>query len=97
MQPWAILPESLLGGTQVSTFQFYVKEAVAVHLDVDSATFLAEKEQLVTQGFERVGDIIQADNSGQAFEKFKSIHLNELGEFAGSHLVASVISSISSY
>lgn len=78
------------------TFQFYAKESVAVHVETSSPTFLKERDQLVAQGFECVGDTIQADNSEQAFENFKSIHLKELGEFTENHLVSSVISSLSS-
>lgn len=75
----------------MSTFQFYVKEAIAVHLAVDSSTFLTEKEQLVKQGFERVGDVIQAEDAKQAFDSFKNIYMNELGEFAQTNLVSGVI------
>jgi len=57
-------------------------------LDVDSRSFLVEKEQLVEQGFERVGDVVQADNSEIAHEKCKTIYLDELNNFANTHLVA---------
>jgi hypothetical protein len=93
---WVILPKYFLDAIQMLIFQFYVKESIAVPLDTNSKTFLVEKEQLVVQGFERVGDVIKADNSEQAFKKFKAVHLNELGEFTGNHLIAGVIGSISS-
>jgi hypothetical protein len=82
------------GKFKMMTFQFYVKDTTAVQLDIDSPTFSAEKDQLVEQGFERVGDVVQADNSEQAHEKFKSIHLDELGQFAGLHLVFGGIGSL---
>ncbi|GIC75766.1 hypothetical protein [Moritella sp. F3] len=78
------------------TFHFYVKEETVVHLDINSPIFLIEKEQLVAQGFERVGDVIRANNSAEAFEKFKHIHLDELGQFSGAHIVASLIGSLTS-
>ena len=78
----------------MKVFQFYVKESTAVHLDTASPTFSSEKDQLVEQGFERVGDTVQADSSEQAFDKFKTIHLNELEQFSGTHLMAGAIGSL---
>ncbi|WP_022941403.1 hypothetical protein [Psychromonas hadalis] len=62
----------------MATFQFYQKDNITVHLDVDSPSFLQEKDQLVKQGFERISDIIQAETSQLAHEKFKTVHLDEL-------------------
>lgn len=70
----------------MATFQFYQKEKISLHLDVDSPSFLIERDQLVTQGFERIGDIVQAENSQLAHEKFKTIHLDELKNYAETHL-----------
>ncbi len=78
----------------MATFQFYVKEKTAIPLDVDSISFLVEKEQLVKQGFERIGDVLQAPDSEQALDKFKTIHLSELQDFANSHLFVGGVDTI---
>lgn len=70
----------------MATFQFYQKEQIALHLDVDSPSFLTEKYQLVEQGFERIGDVVRAENAQLAHEKFKTIYLDELKNFADTHL-----------
>ena len=78
----------------MATFQFYVKDKTALHLDVDSSTFVTEKYQLVEQGFERVGDVVQANNVEQAYKKFKAIHLDELKNFTDNHLFSGVIDTV---
>ncbi len=78
----------------MATFQFYQKESVTQHLDVDSSSFLAEKDQLIEQGFQRIGDIVHAENSQLAHEKFKTIHLDELQNFTNSHLFSAVVNSV---
>jgi len=70
----------------MATFQFYKKDAVTQHLDMDSSSFLVEKDQLVEQGFERIGDVVQAENSQLAHQKFKNIHLDELQNFTHTYL-----------
>lgn len=74
----------------MSTFQFYQKDKVALHLDVNSPSFLAESEQLIDQGFERIGDIVEAENSQIAHEKFKTIHDGKLTILAKSQLVVGI-------
>ncbi len=78
----------------MQAFQFYVKENTAVPVDIHSDTFATEKEQLIHQGFEKTGDIIQADDSKQAFEKFKTQHLDELDKEAKWHSVTSSLFAI---
>ena len=62
-----------------------------MHLDVDSPSFLIERDQLVDQGFERIGDIVQADNSVLVHEKFKTIYLDELQDYANTHLFVATV------
>ncbi len=62
----------------MASFQFYQKDTITLHLNVDSSTFLQEKHQLVEQGFERVGDVILAKSVEDAYEKFKTIHFDEM-------------------
>ncbi len=79
----------------MATFQFYKKDTVTQHLDIDSSSFLAEKNQLIEQGFERIGDTVQAGNSQLAHDKLKNIHLDELQNFTYSHLFAAAFVIIS--
>ncbi len=78
----------------MATFQFYVKDKTPVHLNIDSSTFLQEKYQLIEQGFEREGDIVQAASVEEAYEKFKTIYLDELQDFAHSHLFIGTVGAI---
>ncbi|MGF1749363.1 MULTISPECIES: hypothetical protein [Vibrio] len=77
----------------MATFQFYQKDKVLLHLDVSSPSFLAESEQLIDQGFECIGDIVEAENSQIAHEKFKTIHGDELKVLAKSQLVVGVVTA----
>ncbi|MFO6423323.1 hypothetical protein [Motilimonas sp. KMU-193] len=78
----------------MKTFQFYVKQDAVLPLDIDDPNYSEEKAQLVEQGFELVGDLVQAETSAQAFEKFKTSDLEELAGFAGWHLVTGGIGAI---
>ena len=70
----------------MASFQFYKKDKILVHLDVHSPSFTTENEQLIDQGFELIGDIIDAENSQVAHETFKSIHGDELRVLAKSQM-----------
>ena len=73
----------------MTTFQFYKKLNALVHVNIDAPAFINEKKQLIEQGFERVGNIVQAETSYAAFNKCKAIHFNELQHFNKSHLFVS--------
>lgn len=77
----------------MASFQFYNKDSVSLHLDTNSRSFTTESEQLIEQGFEPIGDIIEAKDSRAAHEKFKSIYLNELKNFAKSQVVVGVLTA----
>ena len=78
----------------MKTFQFYQKDKVILHLDIDSSSFSAEKDQIVDQGFERIGDIVKAENSQSANDKFKTIYFDELQEFSNTCLFSSVVGAL---
>ncbi|MGF1721095.1 hypothetical protein L4D20_13740 [Vibrio kyushuensis] len=58
----------------MATFQFYKKDKILLHLDTNAPSFSTENEQLNEQGFELIGDIVEAENSQIAHEEFKAIH-----------------------
>ncbi len=62
----------------MAIFHFFEKDDVILHLDISSHSFVVEKDQLLQQGFERVGDPVHADNSQLAHENFKQIQHDEL-------------------
>ena len=70
------------------TFQFYKKQNALVHLAIGTVSSGTEREQLIEQGFELVGDIVQAETSYAAFNKFKALHLKKSPQFNSSHLFA---------
>ncbi|PKG40509.1 hypothetical protein [Psychromonas sp. Urea-02u-13] len=59
-------------------FHFFEKDELILHLNIDSPSFLTEKEQLVEQGFERIGDPVHAQTNQQAHQKFKQMQLDEM-------------------
>lgn len=61
-----------------SIFHFFEKDDIVLHLDINSASFLSEKEQLVEQGFERIGDPVHAHTNQQAHQKFTQMQLDEV-------------------
>jgi hypothetical protein len=68
----------------MSKYQFFRQgqdPASVTFLLMSSPSFLPEKEQLLTQGFEVVGDYIQADSDQEALEKFRSGMLEPLEEY----------------
>ncbi len=62
----------------MAIFHFFEKDQVILHLNIESGSFEIEKNQLLKQGFERVGDPVHAENSQLAHEKFKKIQYGEL-------------------
>lgn len=59
-------------------FHFFQKEDITLHLDVNSSSFLSEKEQLIALGFERRGEPVHAQTRQQASKKFKQMQFDEL-------------------
>ena len=55
------------------------------YLEMKSESFSNEKLQLLEMGFEVEGDVIYADSSEEAVEKFKSNFLAPLDDYANSH------------
>lgn len=68
----------------MSKYQFFRQgqdPASVTFLLMSSPSFLPEKEQLLAQEFEVVGDYIQADSDQEALEKFRSGMLEPLEEY----------------
>lgn len=68
----------------MSKYQFFRQEqapASVTFLLMSSPTFLPEKAQLLEQGFEVVGDYIDAANDKEAIEKFNSGMVEPLSEY----------------
>ena len=70
----------------MTTFQFYKKQNALVHLATGTLSSHTEKKQLIEQGFELVGGIVEAETSYAAFNKFKALHLQKSKQFSTSHL-----------
>lgn len=68
----------------MSKYQFFRQEqdaASVTFLLMSSPSFLSEKEQLLEQGFEVVGDYIDAANDEEAIAKFRSGMIEPLTEY----------------
>lgn len=65
----------------MASFHFFQKEETTVHLDLDSASYEVEKEQLLAQGFERISGYIEADNTEQAYKKFAKEQKNSYSKW----------------
>ncbi|RXJ72740.1 hypothetical protein CS022_13980 [Veronia nyctiphanis] len=72
----------------MKTYQFYTKQDVLVHLDIDGESYKEEKKQLVAQGFNPIGDLVQAEDAKQAFKNLKSYDLDDLVADAKLHTLA---------
>ncbi|GLO62432.1 hypothetical protein MACH09_29400 [Vibrio sp. MACH09] len=67
----------------MSRFHFFIKGDTKTHLDIDSKAYGEEKDQLLSQGFERIGGTIHAENSCEAYEKHESELRSELSYLVG--------------
>ncbi|WP_429108155.1 hypothetical protein [Aeromonas media] len=68
----------------MSKYQFFRQgqdPANVTFLPMSSPSFLSEKSQLLEQGFEVVGDYIDAANEKEALDKFKSGMIEPLAEY----------------
>ena len=68
----------------MSKYQFFrlgQDPASVTFLLMPSPSFLPAKAQLLEQGFEVVGDYIEADNDREALDKFKSGMIEPLTEY----------------
>ncbi|MGY3943656.1 hypothetical protein [Aeromonas tecta] len=68
----------------MSKYQFFRQEqdpASVTFLLMSSPSFLPEKAQLLEQGFEVVGDYIDATDDQEAIEKFRSGMVEPLTEY----------------
>ncbi|MGY4109640.1 hypothetical protein [Aeromonas encheleia] len=68
----------------MSKYQFFrlgQDPASVTFLLMSSPSFLLAKAQLLEQGFEVVGDYIEADNDREALDKFKSGMIEPLTEY----------------
>jgi hypothetical protein len=68
----------------MSKYQFFRQEqdpASVTFLQMSSPSFLPEKAQLLEQGFEVVGDYIDAADDQEAIEKFRSGMIEPLTEY----------------
>lgn len=70
-------------------FQFYYNQEFGrenfTYLNMENETFLAEKEQMIKAGFEVDGDVIIAQSSEEAIEKYKSNFIHVIEEYSNSH------------
>ena len=70
-------------------FQFYYNQEFGrenfTYLNMEDETFLAEKDQLIKAGFEVDGDVILAQSSEEAVEKYKSNFIHVIQEYSNSH------------
>ncbi|PKF49959.1 hypothetical protein [Enterovibrio nigricans] len=55
----------------MSRYLFFLKNKVAIHVDFDGIDFYAEKFQLLEQGFEMSGDMVEAKTVAEAYELYK--------------------------
>ncbi len=78
----------------MKVFEFYVKQDAVLPLDINSPSFAEEKDQLIAQGFEITGDLVKAESSAKAFEKFKTANLDELAGLASWHLILGGIAAV---
>lgn len=73
----------------MSKYQFYCKpdsnRREFTYLDMSSDTFSNEKAQILQMGFEVEDDVIYADSSAEAIEKFKSNFCAPLHDYANSN------------
>ncbi|MDD1792116.1 hypothetical protein L4D06_06005 [Enterovibrio makurazakiensis] len=69
-------------------YQFFCKpdsnRKEFTYADMGSETFLAEKNQLIDLGFEVEDDVIYAETTEEAVQKFKSNFLAPLEDYANS-------------
>lgn len=68
----------------MSKYQFFRQQsdpASVTFLPMSSPTFLSEKAQLLEQGFEVVGDYIDAADDEEAIDKFRSGMIEPLSEY----------------
>lgn len=68
----------------MSKYQFFRQgqdPASVTFLQMSAPSFLTQKEQLLAQGFEMVGDYIEAGDDQEALEKFRSGMIEPLAEF----------------
>ncbi|RJG47450.1 hypothetical protein [Motilimonas pumila] len=78
----------------MKTYLFLVSEdKVLIHLDPNSDTLLAEKEQLVSQGFE-VLDYIAAENLEAAYEMAKQPNLHAVEQYTQSNFFCYIVDAL---
>jgi len=70
----------------MNTFQFYKKQNALVHVNINNRSFETEQQQLAEQGFKSIGEIVTAETSYAAFNKFKVLHFKKLQQINNSHL-----------
>ncbi|PSU33685.1 hypothetical protein [Photobacterium lutimaris] len=73
----------------MAKYQFFCKpdsnRKAFTYIEMASNSFSAEKQQLLEVGFEVEGDVIYADSSDEAVDKFKSNFVAPLEDYANSH------------
>ncbi|CAH0535502.1 hypothetical protein VST7929_03072 [Vibrio stylophorae] len=69
----------------MAKFQFFQQEIdgskTTTYLDMRSESFIEEKEQLISAGFEVVGDVIDAPSAEDANQKFKMGFITPVGDY----------------
>ncbi|KXF83150.1 hypothetical protein [Enterovibrio coralii] len=55
----------------MSRYLFFIKDNVAIHVDFDGRDFYAEKFQLLEQGFEVSGDVIESNTVAEAYSLYQ--------------------------
>ncbi|MBC7003415.1 hypothetical protein BIZ37_12690 [Photobacterium sp. BZF1] len=82
----------------MAKYQFFCKpdskQKSFTFVEMGSASFSAEKQQLLEMGFEVEEDVIYADSKEEAVDKFKSNFLAPLDDYTNSHPVTAVVTFI---
>ena len=79
-------------------FQFFVKPKDArknfTYLEMQTPSFIAEREQLLSMGFEVLDDAIHAGCADSAVEKFRSDYIYAIEEYNNSTPIGALTQSV---
>ncbi|AGH80996.1 hypothetical protein PCNPT3_05270 [Psychromonas sp. CNPT3] len=82
----------------MAKFQFFVKpndeRKNFTYLEMKTPSFIAEREQLLSMGFEVRDDCIHADSAASAVEKFRSDYIYAIEEYNNSTPIGALTQSV---
>jgi hypothetical protein len=61
-------------------FQFFSKDGSYIYCDINSPTYLDEKQQLIRQGFKQEAGVITAYSESDAAQRFNREQGNQMSE-----------------